>query len=111
MTIVFTTHYLEEAEQLCDTITVINKGKVVKDGLLVDIQNEFSKNIIHFELFHQDVPHLNGVKKTGTEFEFPMTDLEKDLLSVTTHYKGNIKSIRNEAASLEKIFLNLTENA
>ncbi len=37
VTIVLTTHYLEEAEQLCDNITVVNKGRVVAQGKMADV--------------------------------------------------------------------------
>lgn len=110
-TILFTTHYLEEAEQLCESITLIDRGRVIKNGKLKDIQQEFSKNAIHFGLFDRKVPHLDGVIEVGSDYEFPMTDLSGDMATLTTHYKGNIKTIRSESASLEQIFLKLTNNS
>lgn len=109
-TILFTTHYLEEAEQLCESITLIDHGKVIKQGKIKDIQQEFSKNVIHFELFDRTVEHLPGVKAIGVEYEFPMDHLGKDMEKLTKFYDGNIKSIRSEAASLEQVFLELTKN-
>jgi ABC-2 type transport system ATP-binding protein len=108
-TILFTTHYLEEAEQLCDEITLINHGKVIREGNLKDMQKEFAQNVIHFELFDTTVPHLPGVNAVGVEFEYPMKDLEADMHALTSHYNGNIKSIKSGAASLETIFLELTK--
>ncbi len=108
MTILFTTHYLEEAEQLCDEITLINHGQVVREGNLKDMQTEFAQNSIHFELFDINVPHLAEVKSIGVEFEYPLTDLGPDMHALTSHYTGNIKSIKSGAASLETIFLELT---
>lgn len=109
-TIVFTTHYLEEAEQLCERITVLNHGKVVKDGALKNIQQEFSKNLIRFELFNRETKHLENVRPVGVAFEYPMTNLRNDVDRIAEFYKDNLKSIRSEAASLEEIFLNLTSN-
>ncbi len=108
-TILFTTHYLEEAEQLCESITLVNHGKVIKTGKTKDIQKEFSKNTIHFELFDRTVSHLPGVEAVGTEYEFPLTNLEVDMVKITNHYRSNIKSIRSDTASLEQVFLKLTE--
>lgn len=107
-TILFTTHYLEEAEQLCEAITLINHGKVIKQGKLSEIQKEFSKNAIHFELFDQNVQLLEGVHKVGTEYELVIKNLAEDMDRVIAHYGSNLKSIRNESASLEQIFLELT---
>lgn len=109
-TIVFTTHYLEEAEQLCERITVLNHGKVVKDGALKNIQQEFSKNLIRFELYNRETKHLEGVRPVGIAFEYPMTNLRTDVDRIAEFYKDNLKSVRSEAASLEEIFLNLTSN-
>lgn len=109
--IVFTTHYLEEAEQLCEKITVINHGKIIKDGDLKGIQQEFSKNVIHFELFKNQSTHLAGVRSIGSSFEYPMQNLRQDMDTIAEFYKDNIKSIRSEAASLEDIFLNLTSTS
>lgn len=109
-TILFTTHYLEEAEQLCDEITLINHGKVIKQGKLSDIQKEFSENVVAFELYKPDVEHLTGVHKQGVEFHFPIKDLDSDMSAVIKHYGDNLKSIKSESASLEQIFLKLTSS-
>ncbi len=107
-TILFTTHYLEEAEQLCDSITLIDHGQVIKTGRLKTIQQEFSKNTIHFELFDRNAQHLPEVVTVGTEYELPITDLGRDMTRLTAHYQSNIKSLRSDTASLEQIFLKLT---
>jgi ABC-2 type transport system ATP-binding protein len=110
-TIVFTTHYLEEAEQLCEYITLVDHGHIIKNGKLKDIQQEFSKNTIHFELFDKTAPLLAGASEVGVEYEYPIShDLGTDMANLTKHYGSNIKAIRSEAASLEHIFLKLTAN-
>ncbi len=110
-TIVFTTHYLEEAEQLCESIALVDHGHLIKNGKLKDIQQEFSKNTIHFELFDRTVTPLAGVSEIGTEYEYPISsDLANDMAKLTNHYNKNIKSVRSEAASLEHVFLKLTGN-
>jgi len=107
--VLFTTHYLEEAEQLCETVTVINKGKVIKDGNLKDLQREFSKELISFELYKPDVAHAAGVYKEGNEFHVVYKDLADDMRTLIAHYGDNIKTIKSGAASLESIFLTLTK--
>lgn len=107
-TILFTTHYMEEAEQLCESIAFINHGQIIKTGKLKDLQKEFSKNTIHFELFDRNQTHLPNVNEIGVEYEYPITDLSKNMAILTSYYGQNLKSIRSEAASLEQIFLKLT---
>lgn len=107
--VLFTTHYLEEAEQLCETVTVINKGQVIKDGKLKDLQREFSKELISFELYDSTVPHLDGVYKEGNEYHLVYKDLSDDMRDLIAHYGDNIKTIKSGAASLESIFLTLTK--
>jgi ABC-2 type transport system ATP-binding protein len=110
-TIIFTTHYLEEAEELCDFITLINHGKVIQQGKLEELQKGFgSQNLIYFDLFEHNIEHLTGVQKNGHEYEYPVTNLAEDLDKISKFYSLNLKSIRNEAASLEKIFLELTKS-
>ncbi len=109
-TILFTTHYLEEAEQLCDNITLINHGKIIKEGKLKNILQEYSTNAIHFELHDRNVEHLPGVRSLGTIWEMESENLDEDLSRLLKHYDGNIKSIRNESASLEQVFLKLTNS-
>ncbi|MBD3250879.1 ATP-binding cassette domain-containing protein [Candidatus Uhrbacteria bacterium] len=109
-TILFTTHYLEEAEQLCEAITLIDQGKVIKQGSLKDIQKEFAENVVAFELYDNKVEHLPNVHENATQFHFPITDLAEDMQKVIQHYGDNLKSVKSEAASLEQIFLQLTHH-
>ncbi len=56
-TLILTTHYMEEAESLCDRIIIIDEGKMLKEGRLEDLLNEDARNLD--ELFIQ----LTGGKK------------------------------------------------
>ena len=49
-TICLTTHYLEEAENLCDNITIINSGKIVIEGSKNDLLNIISTKSVSFVL-------------------------------------------------------------
>ncbi len=109
-TILFTTHYLEEAEQLCESITLVDHGRIIKQGKVKTLLEEFSGNVIHFEVFDPGAPQLEGVSKIGTEYEYPINDLAGDIARILKFYDGNIKSIRSESASLEEVFLKLTKS-
>lgn len=44
-TLILTTHYMEEAESLCDRIIIIDEGKILKDGKLNELLDENSRNL------------------------------------------------------------------
>ena len=52
-TICLTTHYLEEAEELCDIITIINNGKVIKDDTKNNLLKLISIKLYYFNFQHQ----------------------------------------------------------
>ena len=48
-TILFSTHRMEQVEQMCDDICLFNKGKAVLQGDLREVKSSFGKNTIHLE--------------------------------------------------------------
>ncbi|MGA2623619.1 MAG: ATP-binding cassette domain-containing protein [Bacteroidota bacterium] len=58
--IVFSTHMMEQAEKLCETICLINRGRVVLEGELSHVKQRFGKNTIHLE-FEGDGSFLSGI--------------------------------------------------
>ncbi len=107
-TILFTTHYLEEAEQLCERITLLNKGKIVKEGTLQSLQQDFSGNLLSFELYDTKLPCMAGVKQNGKTYELEYKDLNQALVAVTAYYGNSLKTVQNQRVSLEQIFLEHT---
>ena len=61
-TICLTTHYLEEAENLCDHITIINKGKILKSDTKENILNLIGKKTVSFVL-DEKIQIPNDLKK------------------------------------------------
>ena len=58
--IIFSTHQMEQAEKLCDSICLINRGGVVLSGTIAEVKSRFSKNSLHIE-FSGDSGVLAGV--------------------------------------------------
>ncbi len=56
--IIFSTHQMEQAEKLCDSICLINRGTVVLSGRLQEIKGRFGQNSVHLE-FHGDGSFLS----------------------------------------------------
>lgn len=71
-TILFSTHRMEQVEQMCDDICLFNKGKAVLKGNLREIKNSFGKNTINLE-FHGDqsfLDKLDGVRINNRSTNF-----------------------------------------
>jgi ABC-2 type transport system ATP-binding protein len=62
-TILLTTHYMKEAEQLCDSINVISKGKIIASGTLSDLQNLVKDDsIIEIEVRDLDQSSIESIR-------------------------------------------------
>ena len=61
MTICLTTHYLEEAQELCDYITILNKGKIIKSDTKINLLNLVGKKTVRFFL-DKDYPIPNKLE-------------------------------------------------
>ena len=119
-TILFSTHILQEVEALCDRVIVINKGSIVADDRLVNLQqtSAIAKVRVSFrEKVDQDLlTSVKGVlrvnKVNDLEWMLEATDpeaLSKDLLAFTLQHNLNIVSLQTQTRRLEDIFRELTE--
>ena len=113
-TILLTTHYLEEAENICKNIAFIDQGKIVKQGSMHDILDSLEKEVIVFELAEPiarapvlaDYPCVlqgNAVLEIEMAHEEPLNDLFAQLLQAGI----TIKSVKQKSNRLEKIFMDL----
>jgi len=119
ITIIYTTHYMEEVERLCDTIAIIDSGKIIAQGTKDELQklcntNEYVSlevNLISTENFKtlQKLSSLEIIlKDTILIFKcVPHTDL-KNILNHCNILNISIKNIEIHKSNLESIFLQLT---
>jgi ABC-2 type transport system ATP-binding protein len=65
LTILLTTHYLEEADRLADQLAIVDKGKVVVTGTPDDLKGELRGDAVHVQLHEipADLPALPGVRE------------------------------------------------
>ena len=84
VTIILTTHYLSEAENMCDRIGIINKGKLIALDSTKNMLNKIQTKIIKFRV-NKKVKLINGVKKKIEIIE----NNEKEL--VVSYEKNNMK--------------------
>lgn len=119
-TILLTTHYLEEAQELCDTIAIINHGEVVAceetEKLLSRINN---KEIIfrldrEFETVPDNMSHLACVSKSGRRSLKVQYSPEEtsvgEMIELIQKAGFGIVDISTDESDLEDVFLQLTSN-
>ncbi len=89
--VLYTTHYMEEAEKLCDELAIIDHGKIIASGTLKSLRAEFGGN---------DVIQLSGIfDPPGVEQV--VADLKGEVLSLTTDVL--MMTIRDGARNLPAI--------
>lgn len=110
-TIVFSSHRMEHVEELCESLCILRKGKVVVNGSLKDIKRSFGKkNIIlnaDFDCsFLQTNPYVVGFRPTAVGAELQIakeSDAEQILQEVVG--KGLVRKFALEEPSLHDIFI------
>jgi len=115
-TILLTTHYIEEAELLCEQVAIINKGKIIKEGSPKDLTLQLGQAgiTIHLSGWQESNNHLlddfTFTHENG-RLHFSVTDPEQDMatiISVLAQEGCHIQSVKTDKSSLEDVFLNLT---
>ena len=115
-TILLTTHYIEEAELLCEKVAIIDQGKVLKEGAPKALTRELGKAGITVQL-NQDAEnlekHLSGFTYTAEDnrIHFVVKDPDSSLPEIIqklSQTEVHIQSITTNTSSLEDVFLSLT---
>ena len=115
-TICLTTHYLEEAEKLCDRITIINNGKVIKDDTKSNLLKIISNKTVLFQI-NSAIVLPNELKNYDSKIENgnlkitydKNTTTLKEIIDVLNKYKISFQEINTFESDLEDIFLKLVK--
>jgi ABC-2 type transport system ATP-binding protein len=112
-TIIFSTHVMHEAEKLCDSILLINKGRAILDGNLAHIKSRRSSNVVSTELegdtnFIERLPEVKVVKSEGDNIEITLSDNAdtQQLLKVLVE-RLRVHRFEVKVPSLHEIFIDL----
>ena len=123
VTIILTTHYIEEAEEIADRVGIINNGKIILVDEKENLIKKLGQKILKIEL-------VNSIKEIPTDLKNFNLELNQEKNSLTYIYdtKGKntgitsllseiknlgiqLKDISTEQSSLESIFLNLVKES
>jgi ABC-2 type transport system ATP-binding protein len=118
MTIIYTTHYMEEAEKLCDRIGIIDKGLIIAQGTLDELkkQSEVNDMILVDCVESPDEKMLTDKLKTTVavndkRISILSADSKKDLTRIVTTCNDagyEINRIDIQKGNLEGVFLKMT---
>lgn len=127
-TIIYTTHYMPEVEEICNKITVIDHGKVVASGTKQEIIEKmgsdreidvtFTAEASGLSHFEETVSAIKGVHRCKSEFEETVptckifykedTAIMESIIRIAAEKGLTITNIKSLEPSLEEIFLTLT---
>lgn len=117
-TIILTTHYLEEAEQLCRSVAIINQGKIVEQGLVKDLLGKMAMETFIFDL-ESPLPEATekliadfGVKKIDAstiEMNIQKGETLSEAITALDRLGIRVRSMRNKTNRLEELFLDVTK--
>mgnify|MGYP001476466213 FL=1 len=121
VTIILTTHYLEEAEFLCDHIAIINKGKIIANETKKSLLSKSNQKVIFITLINEKITEKdkNFLKEIGdvkflkdkVEIYFDPRHTSMNKI-IETIYKTDLKilDLSTKNVSLEEVFVNLIKD-
>lgn len=115
-TIIFSTHRMEQVEEICDHIVLVNKGKKILDGTVKQVKQDFKENL--FSVGAEQMPaSLNGsapFEVVGTKDHSLIVRIKEgnkpnNVLQYLLQQGANIHSFNEILPSLNDIFIKLVE--
>jgi lipooligosaccharide transport system ATP-binding protein len=113
-TLLLTTQYMEEAEQLCDRIVIMHQGKILKEGVPADlVRDEIGREVVEVRAAIEEDERLVaafagaacGHERAGDTLFFYCRD-GRDIMKKALEL--NLPSVLHRPATLEDVFLKLT---
>ena len=116
-TIILTTHYLEEAENLCRNIAIIHRGEIVEQSSMNSLLAKLHQQsfVLNLQQPLDTAPELEGfdvLKRDATTLEVTVRQGQSltDLFCRLAESKLEVSSMRNKQNRLEQLFLELTSD-
>ena len=115
VTLVLTTHYMDEAEQLCDRLVIMDRGKIAEEGSPLELIQRLSTREVVELRFPDDVPEVDASVFNGQVARMETlpdrlllyTD-DGDALVPVAHERLHPQSVLVRRSTLEDVFLRLT---
>ncbi|WMW22251.1 ATP-binding cassette domain-containing protein [Methanolobus mangrovi] len=122
ITMVLTTHYMEEADMLCNRIAIIDHGEIIALGTPAELKSELGGDIITLNFSGEDdvqkmveqyaqTANQKDITTSGTSIRITASDGERtipELLKITTDLGLQIESVSLRKPTLDDVFLHHT---
>ena len=114
-TIIFSTHRMEQVEEICDHIVLVNLGRKILDGSVQNIKNEFKENKFRIQLSGVPSPLTSNafeiIDEKANNFIVKINDGFKsnDVLKYFIDNNINVEGFNEILPSLNEIFIQLVE--
>ena len=117
-TIILTTHYLEEAEQLCRSIAIIDHGEIIENTSMKELLKKLNKEIFVFDFGSElkenigllSVFNAKQLDSTSVEIEISKNQSLNDIFALFNKKNIFVKSMRNKSNRLEELFVSMVDN-
>ncbi|MBV1871992.1 MAG: ABC transporter ATP-binding protein [Gammaproteobacteria bacterium] len=117
-TIILTTHYLEEAENLCKNIAIIDNGKIISNTSMVSLLKQLNVETLVLDVEEPliEAPVLQGYACIRVDDYTLNVDVDKScgvnrLFALLTEQGIKVTSMRNKSNRLEELFISLVNNS
>jgi ABC-2 type transport system ATP-binding protein len=117
-TIILTTHYLEEAENLCRNIAIIEGGRIIERDTMANVLRKLQTETFVFNLSEPRSvsPELPGYKTLLTDDHTLEVEVSKgqslnDIFSQLSQQGARVTSMRNKVNRLEELFMRLVDGS
>ncbi|MFZ3060144.1 MAG: ATP-binding cassette domain-containing protein [Candidatus Methanoperedens sp.] len=113
MTVMLTTHYMEEAEQLCDRVAIIDYGKIVALDSPETLKNKIAGDVVKIKQKVRDIEtiknldYVKSVQEKDGLLYLSIKDASKHLQDLLTH-TGPIDFVEVRSGTLNDVFLHYT---
>lgn len=120
-TVIFSTHIMQEVQSLCDRVMIINKGRIVADAPIADLQkNRRQQNIINVtfqqpieEKLLKNIEGIERIEKINDSsyklFADETADVQAGIFKFSVDNKIILMEMKQDKAGLESIFRDLTQ--
>ena len=117
VTIILTTHYLEEAESLCRNIAIIDEGRIIENDSMANVIRKLQREVFVLTLREAvaTLPEIEGYTVTRRneheiEVEVGREQNLNDLFARLSEHSLNVLSMRTKTNRLEELFMKLVED-